>query len=205
MHFCALGKGHVSSVHPITTAKVPILKVVDCGTGIECDISVENRDGILKSHIVRMISSIDERFQKLSFLTRGNIEKPKVLEDSKMLLFGAIVRGFIKVQWEFVSESLTIPREFRHNSDQHFLSGVTKSALSPENLLVGPSPTTHKVAKTVQLKTTKCLDNVIANYPLFPHHVCNEYAIGIDRMTRDPPILPPFSAILKDGDITLLV
>ncbi|KAG5595808.1 hypothetical protein H5410_037040 [Solanum commersonii] len=34
--------GHVSGVHPITAAKVPFLKVVvDYGTRIECDISVE--------------------------------------------------------------------------------------------------------------------------------------------------------------------
>ncbi|XP_059624495.1 UTP:RNA uridylyltransferase 1-like isoform X2 [Cornus florida] len=64
-------QGHVSGVRPITSAKVPILKVVDCGTGIECDISVENRDGIVKSKIVRMVSSIDKRFQKLSFLMKA--------------------------------------------------------------------------------------------------------------------------------------
>lgn len=64
------GRGHVSSVKPIFSARVPILKVVDAGTGVECDISVENRDGILKSQIVHMISSIDDRFQKLCFLVR---------------------------------------------------------------------------------------------------------------------------------------
>lgn len=64
------GRGHVSSVKPIFSARVPILKVVDAGTGVECDISVENRDGILKSQIVHMISSIDYRFQKLCFLVR---------------------------------------------------------------------------------------------------------------------------------------
>ena len=67
-HVDAAGKGHISSVQPIFNAKVPILKLVDRGTGIECDISVENRDGIVKSQIIRMISSIDERFQMLSFL-----------------------------------------------------------------------------------------------------------------------------------------
>lgn len=70
MHSFGLGKGHVSGVLPITTAKVPILKCVDRGTGVECDISVENRDGILKSQIIHMISCIDERFQKLSFLVK---------------------------------------------------------------------------------------------------------------------------------------
>ena len=68
LHVNAVGKGPVCSVQQILTAKVPILKVVDRGSGIECDISVENRDGILKSQIVHMISSIDERFQMLSFL-----------------------------------------------------------------------------------------------------------------------------------------
>ncbi|KAM7523485.1 hypothetical protein LguiA_013387 [Lonicera macranthoides] len=69
--YALLSKGHVSSVHPILTANVPILKVIDSGTGIECDLSVENRDGILKSQIVHVISSIDERFQKLSFLMKA--------------------------------------------------------------------------------------------------------------------------------------
>ena len=58
----------MSSVILITGARVPILKLSDRGTGIECDISVENRDGIAKSCIIRLASSIDHRFQKLSFL-----------------------------------------------------------------------------------------------------------------------------------------
>ncbi|KAI3851675.1 hypothetical protein MKX03_022320 [Papaver bracteatum] len=64
-------KGHVFGVHPIMGAKVPIVKVVDRGTGIECDISVENKDGIAKSQIVHIISAIDERFQKLCFLIKA--------------------------------------------------------------------------------------------------------------------------------------
>lgn len=70
MVFRASGYGHVSGVHPITAAKVPVLKVVDCGTKVECDISVENRDGVSKSKIIHMICSLDERFQKLSFLVK---------------------------------------------------------------------------------------------------------------------------------------
>lgn len=70
MHIISLDMGHVSGVLPVTTAKVPILKCVDRGTGVECDISVENRDGISKSQIIWTISSIDERFKKLSFLVR---------------------------------------------------------------------------------------------------------------------------------------
>ncbi|CAI9099305.1 OLC1v1036100C1 [Oldenlandia corymbosa var. corymbosa] len=62
--------GHVYGVHPVTTAKVPVLKVVDRGTGVECDLSVENQDGVLKSKLIYMICSIDERFRKLSFLMK---------------------------------------------------------------------------------------------------------------------------------------
>lgn len=76
---CGLDGGHVRGVQPILSAKVPILKVVDAGTGVECDLSVENRDGISKSQIIRFITSIDERFPKLSFLV------------SLSLLFGSMV------------------------------------------------------------------------------------------------------------------
>lgn len=68
MHLFVVGGGHVTRLQTITTARVPVVKVIDCGTGIECDLSVENRDGIAKSQIVNMISMIDERFRKLSFL-----------------------------------------------------------------------------------------------------------------------------------------
>lgn len=66
--FCVAGIGHVTALEVILSAKVPIIKVTDSGTGIECDLSVENRDGIAKSHIIRAISTIDERFQKLCLL-----------------------------------------------------------------------------------------------------------------------------------------
>lgn len=64
-------EGYVRGVQPIMSAKVPILKIVDAGTGVECDLSVENRDGISKSAIIRFITSIDERFPKLSFLMKA--------------------------------------------------------------------------------------------------------------------------------------
>ncbi|XP_075492254.1 protein HESO1-like isoform X2 [Primulina tabacum] len=89
-------KGHVYGVFPITTAKVPIVKVFDRGTGVECDISVENRDGILKSQIIHIISSIDERFHKLSFLMKNwakahniNSSKEKTLNSLSIILLVA--------------------------------------------------------------------------------------------------------------------
>ena len=71
--FCVVGKGHITSVELIITARVPIIKLTDRGTGIECDLSVENRDGIAKSYIIRAISAIDERFRKLCFLVIEDI------------------------------------------------------------------------------------------------------------------------------------
>lgn len=61
----------VSGVLPILGARVPVLKVVDSGTGVECDISVENKDGIMRSSILTIISSLDERFRILSYLMKA--------------------------------------------------------------------------------------------------------------------------------------
>jgi DNA polymerase sigma len=47
---------------------VPIVNVIDRGTGIECDITVENKDGMTRSMIFKFISSLDPRFQILSYL-----------------------------------------------------------------------------------------------------------------------------------------
>ncbi|CAA3020145.1 Hypothetical predicted protein [Olea europaea subsp. europaea] len=107
----ALGKGHVSGILPITTAKVPILKVVDRGTGVECDISVENRDGILKSQIIHLISSIDERIKKLSFLMISwaivqniNSSKDKTLNSLSIILLVAF-----HLQMDTATVKKTIP------------------------------------------------------------------------------------------------
>ncbi|PIA37687.1 hypothetical protein AQUCO_03000320v1 [Aquilegia coerulea] len=109
--------GHVHGVNPIMSAKVPVLKVVDRGTGIECDISVENKDGILKSQFVFIVSEIDERFHILSSLMKA---------------------------WA---------RAYGINSSKdHTLNSLSLISL-----------------------------------------------VAFHLQTREPPILPPFSAILKDG------
>ncbi|XP_031497644.1 uncharacterized protein LOC116262427 isoform X2 [Nymphaea colorata] len=61
----------ISGVTPILRARVPILKCTERRTGIECDISVENKDGIVRSGMLRIISSIDKRFRPLCYLTRS--------------------------------------------------------------------------------------------------------------------------------------
>lgn len=63
-------RGEVSGVQPIMGARVPVLKVIDRGTGVECDISVENKDGITRSSILTIIASLDERFRLLSYLMK---------------------------------------------------------------------------------------------------------------------------------------
>lgn len=66
--FSISGDGIYCGVLPVVSAKVPIVNVIDRGTGIECDITVENKDGMTRSMIFKFISSIDERFQILSYL-----------------------------------------------------------------------------------------------------------------------------------------
>ncbi|KAK8653472.1 hypothetical protein V6N13_127468 [Hibiscus sabdariffa] len=89
-------EGHVSDIQKILTARVPIVKVIDRGTRIECDVSVENRDGIVKSLIIRAISTIDERFLKLSFLVKAwakahdiNSSKDQTLNSLSLILLVA--------------------------------------------------------------------------------------------------------------------
>lgn len=110
-------KGHVSGVLPLLKARVPTLKVVDGETGIGCDITVENKDGICRSLILKIVSSIDGRFRILCYL----------------------MKAWAKAQGI--------------NSSQH----RTLNSLSVTTLAV------------------------------------------LHLQTRDPPILPPFSTLLRDG------
>uniref|UniRef100_A0A0E0QVC9 Poly(A) RNA polymerase mitochondrial-like central palm domain-containing protein n=1 Tax=Oryza rufipogon TaxID=4529 RepID=A0A0E0QVC9_ORYRU len=64
------GNGIFCGVLPVVTARVPIVNVIDRGTGIECDITVENKDGMTRSMIFKFISSLDPRFQILSYLVK---------------------------------------------------------------------------------------------------------------------------------------
>lgn len=115
--------GQLSGVLLILSAKVPVLKAVDCKTGIECDISVENKDGISRSLFFSIISSIDERFRIISFLMKA---------------------------WAKANDI--------NSSKDHTMNSVSIISL-----------------------------------------------VALHFQTRDPPILPPFSALLRDGaDITKL-
>ncbi|XP_078440013.1 protein HESO1-like [Wolffia australiana] len=63
--------GKVFGVVPILRARVPVLKFADSATGIECDISVENKEGISKSLMINFLCQVDERFRTLCFLAKA--------------------------------------------------------------------------------------------------------------------------------------
>ncbi|CAM6088796.1 unnamed protein product [Calypogeia fissa] len=76
-----LQNGQRQSVQKIETvyrAAVPVVKFVECKTGIECDISVENNDGVLKSQVLGMFSTMDSRFRQLCYLVKAWAKKHNV-------------------------------------------------------------------------------------------------------------------------------
>jgi DNA polymerase sigma len=53
------------SLETVLSARVPVIKMMERRTGVECDICVCNRDGVFKSHTFRELSRIDHRFPDL--------------------------------------------------------------------------------------------------------------------------------------------
>nr|CAB3452880.1 unnamed protein product [Digitaria exilis] len=95
--------GVCRGVLPIVSARVPILKVTDCGTGIECDVSVENKDGMTRSMIFKFVSLLDERFQILSYLVKfwanvHDLNSPRQLTMSSMSII-SLVAFHLQVPW----------------------------------------------------------------------------------------------------------
>lgn len=87
--------GRCYGVLPISTARVPVLKVTDQGTGVECDISIENKDGMSRSMIIKFISSIDERFRILCYLMKfwakaHDVNSPKDQTMSSMAIISLV-------------------------------------------------------------------------------------------------------------------
>lgn len=60
--------GRFSKMNLIARARIPVIKFKETRTGISCDISVDNDGGVLKSRVLRWISSIDDRCRQLIFL-----------------------------------------------------------------------------------------------------------------------------------------
>ncbi|WVZ91668.1 hypothetical protein U9M48_037810 [Paspalum notatum var. saurae] len=89
------GRKRFHGVSPILSARVPVLKAIDRETGVECDISVENKDGMSRSMILKFISSIDERFQKLCYLIKfwakvHDVNSPKDQTMSSMAIISLV-------------------------------------------------------------------------------------------------------------------
>ncbi|GBG70562.1 hypothetical protein CBR_g6688 [Chara braunii] len=68
----------VRAVNLVSRAVIPVLKFVDSKSGVECDISVGNRDGVFKSALIGMIGTIDIRFKQLTFLVKAWARKNKI-------------------------------------------------------------------------------------------------------------------------------
>ncbi|KAI3805568.1 hypothetical protein L1987_28076 [Smallanthus sonchifolius] len=147
------GAGRVQKVEPIMGAKVPILKFVDTATRVECDISVENKDGISKSLIIRLLASIDERFQRLSFLSGG------LSNESKLMVFKYVLKGLDGTDGEDPTSMKNSVRSFQNYGRRNtktlgelFVSYVIKKVSHPNgvmdmragsNLSTMPLPTGH--------------------------------------------------------------
>lgn len=61
----------VRKIEPVMRAAVPVVKFVEGHTNIECDISMENKDGVLKSELIAIFTQIDPRFRQLCFLLKA--------------------------------------------------------------------------------------------------------------------------------------
>jgi len=59
-----------TKIHPITAARVPIVKFVHRMSGIHCDISFKNRASVLNSEFIRFCTEIDSRVRPLMVAVR---------------------------------------------------------------------------------------------------------------------------------------
>lgn len=68
-----LQRHSVRKIEPVMRAAVPVVRFVESHTSIECDVSMENMDGVLKSELLGLFSSIDPRFRQLCFLVSSSL------------------------------------------------------------------------------------------------------------------------------------
>eukprot|EP00088_Acartia_fossae_P044202 TRINITY_DN4685_c0_g1_i3.p1 TRINITY_DN4685_c0_g1~~TRINITY_DN4685_c0_g1_i3.p1 ORF type:complete len:792 (+),score=171.13 TRINITY_DN4685_c0_g1_i3:47-2422(+) len=61
---------HCCRIHPITGARVPIVKFIHRSTGINCDISFKNRASVLNSEYIRYCTEQDDRIRPLMMAIR---------------------------------------------------------------------------------------------------------------------------------------
>jgi len=61
---------HCCRIHPITGARVPIVKFIHRRTGINCDMSFKNRASVLNSEYIRFCTEMDHRLRPLMMAIR---------------------------------------------------------------------------------------------------------------------------------------
>uniref|UniRef100_A0A0D9XH27 Poly(A) RNA polymerase mitochondrial-like central palm domain-containing protein n=1 Tax=Leersia perrieri TaxID=77586 RepID=A0A0D9XH27_9ORYZ len=125
--------GIFCGVLPVVTARVPIVNVIDRGTGIECDITVENKDGMTRSMIFKFISSLDPRFQILSYLVKfwakiHDVNSPRERTMSSMSII-SLVAFHLQQAGSTLSHSDLMIKSLADGSD---FASVERNALSFE-------------------------------------------------------------------------
>ncbi|XP_035816834.1 uncharacterized protein [Zea mays] len=159
--------GIFCGVLPIVSARVPILKVIDRGTGVECDISVENKDGMTRSMIIKFVSSLDERFQILSYLVKfwakvHDLNTPRQLTMSSMSIISLVAFHLQLLS----AESLWEHGLCASNFEASWISKTWKKGvgnLSVEDFLDRSQNFARSVGKVQMQKICKCLRECALN------------------------------------------
>ncbi|KAG0554366.1 hypothetical protein KC19_12G085500 [Ceratodon purpureus] len=73
----------VRKIEPVMRAAVPVVKFMEGYTNIECDISMENKDGVLKSELIGIFTQIDPRYRQLCFLLKAWAKNYNVNDSKK--------------------------------------------------------------------------------------------------------------------------
>eukprot|EP00897_Mesotaenium_endlicherianum_P005502 jgi/Mesen1/4980/ME000248S04260 len=64
-------EGQISKLSPVLRASVPVVSFVECGTGVSCDVTVSNYDGMFRSRVLRMIMPLAPHFRPLCLLVKA--------------------------------------------------------------------------------------------------------------------------------------
>ncbi|KAK1260520.1 hypothetical protein QJS04_geneDACA002170 [Acorus gramineus] len=221
-------KGRFYGVEPILGARVPIVKAFDSSSGIECDISVENRDGITRSLILGIISSIDDRFQKLSFLMKVwakahdiNSAKDHTLNSLSIILIVAFhlqtrdppilppLSVLLKDEIDISSLKKAV-NSFQHYGKQNkesigelFVSLLTKL----EDFLDGSQNTARVVRRPMAKKIYRCIKRSITHISRFMKgqvevHKLKELLFGVAVLVPRPIKKPKVKVKRKFPSIT---
>ncbi|KAJ0964232.1 hypothetical protein J5N97_029354 [Dioscorea zingiberensis] len=65
-----LQSDNLQNVQALTHARVPIVKLMDPGTGISCDICINNLLAVVNTKLLRDYAQIDDRLRQLAFIVK---------------------------------------------------------------------------------------------------------------------------------------